>query len=302
MTGKGGFDHKAVVDGLFDGVYYVDLYRTIRYWNPAAERLTGYGSDRAVGTRCSDNLLMHVDADGNSLCQTACPLAHTMADGRVREARVFLHHRDGHRLPVTVRALPMRDRDGKMIGAVEVFSDATGEVQSHEKIEELERLVLLDALTELGNRRMAEMGLRAKLEEFTRYGWVFGVLLVDVDHFKLVNDTHGHDVGDAVLRMVAKTLAFGARRTDTVARWGGEEFLLLMAVGTPQGLRDMTERLRRLVQESSLDVEGRQIAVTVTIGATLMRTGDTAESVVRRVDELLYAGKNGGRNTVMVDA
>jgi PAS domain S-box-containing protein len=217
VTGTGKFDHKAVVDGLFDGVYYVDLYRTIQYWNPAAERLTGYGPDRAVGTRCSDNLLMHVDADGNSLCRTACPLAHTMADGRVREARVYLHHRDGHRLPVTVRALPMRDRDGKMIGSVEVFSDATGEVRSHEKIEELERLVLLDALTELGNRRMAE-------------------------------------------------------------------------------------RLRRLVQESSIDVEGGQIAVTVTIGATLMRTGDTAASVVRRVDELLYAGKNGGRNTVMIDA
>ena len=118
-----GAFHKALVDNLVDGVYFVDPGREIKYWNPGAERITGYGPGDVVGHRCLDNILDHVDSQGYSLWRTECPLAATMRDGQPREVSVWLRHADGHRKPVLVRTAPVRSVDGTIVGAVEVFSD-----------------------------------------------------------------------------------------------------------------------------------------------------------------------------------
>ena len=83
--------YRTLIDNLYDGVYYVDKKRTIQYWNKAAEKITGFKSQQVVGKRCSDNILTHVDSEGNSLCQGMCPLAETISDGLPREAEVYLH-------------------------------------------------------------------------------------------------------------------------------------------------------------------------------------------------------------------
>ena len=108
----------AVMDNLYDGAYYVDRGRRIRYWNRGAERLTGYADADVVGQFCFDNILNHVDGSGTALCRSLCPLAATMRDGGPREAEVFLRHREGHRVPVQVRTAPVRNRDGAVIGGV----------------------------------------------------------------------------------------------------------------------------------------------------------------------------------------
>ena len=109
---------QAVMDNLYDGVYYVDLGRRIHYWNRGAERLTGYADADVIGQFCFDNILNHVDGSGTTLCRSFCPLAATMRDGGPREAEVFLRHRKGHRVPVQVRTTPVRSRDGTVIGGV----------------------------------------------------------------------------------------------------------------------------------------------------------------------------------------
>lgn len=100
--------YKDIIDNLYDGIYFVDRDRVITYWNKGAERITGYAATQTIGHSCRDNLLNHVTANGIQLCMTNCPLAAVMEDGHVREAEVFLHHKDGHRMPVVVRATPMR--------------------------------------------------------------------------------------------------------------------------------------------------------------------------------------------------
>jgi PAS domain S-box-containing protein len=102
-----GFE-QAVVDQLYEGVYYVDLGRRIRSWNQGAERLIGFDASDVVGRYCHDNLLNHVDASGQPMCRTLCPLAATMRDGEGREADAFLRHRKGHRVPVWVRGRSRR--------------------------------------------------------------------------------------------------------------------------------------------------------------------------------------------------
>ncbi|HUK13157.1 MAG TPA: diguanylate cyclase [Thermoanaerobaculaceae bacterium] len=287
---------KALIDNLHDGVYFVDRERRITYWNRGAERISGYSSAEVVGSFCHDNILRHVDACGTQLCMVACPLAFTIADGRTRDTEVYLHHRDGHRVPVRVRVAPVTDAAGAITGAVEVFSENAETMAALERIEELQRIAYLDPLTRLANRRYAVIHLEAKIHELRRFDWPFGVIFVDIDEFKAINDRWGHERGDLVLKMVAKTLERSVRSFDLVGRWGGDEFIAAVTNVNEHDLSALGERFRILVEASGLESAGDVIRATVSLGLTLARPSDDPDSLVRRADGLMLASKLAGRN------
>src|SRR5512141_1826872 len=148
--------YKDIIDNLYDGVYFVDRDRVINYWNKGAERITGYSAAQTIGRSCRDNLLNHVTASGVQLCLNHCPLAGVMEDGREREVEVFLHHADGHRVPVLVRATALRDRAGQIIGAIETFSKNALVTDTRRRLMEMRRVAMTDPLTGIGNRRHLE--------------------------------------------------------------------------------------------------------------------------------------------------
>ena len=292
---------KDLVDRLFDGVYFVDRDRRITYWNRAAERITGYSGEEVLGSRCRDNLLIHVDAEGKSLCDgESCPALAVMQRGEEREAEVFVHHKRGHRLPVQTRIVPLRDRDGQVTGAMEIFRDNSALASMREQFSELEHLALIDPLTEIGNRRYLEMHVRARLDEMQRYDWRFGLLFCDIDKFKAVNDTHGHQAGDEVIRMVAQTLAACIRPFDFVGRWGGEEFMAIVTRVERWQLLAIAERLRALVEQAVITGGVEPIRVTISLGATLAHCDDTQRGLFERVDRMLYRSKAEGMNRVSI--
>jgi len=291
--------YKALLDNLYDGVYFLDTDRRITYWNQGAERITGYRADEVVGLKCADNILVHSGCDGRNLCSCdRCPAVQVFGSGDTLEKQMIVRHRDGHQIPVLTRVAPIRDGDGRIIGAVEVFSDHSSAVAMQEEIEILREAALLDTLTGVGNRRFGEKAIRDRLCEFERYGWSFGILFADVDEFKRVNDRHGHDVGDEILRMVAKTLSRNVRSFDSVSRWGGDEFLVVLKNVSEADLLANGEKLRRLVQFSNWTTDAGRVQVTVSIGATVARVGETPELLLRRADRLLYESKKRGRNRV----
>lgn len=126
------------------------------------------------------------------------------------------------------------------------------------------------------------------------------MLLIDIDHFKGVNDKYGHAVGDSVLRMVGRTLQGGVRGGDLAGRWGGEEFLVIVGNATHEVIATVAERVRALVAASSL-TEPEALSVTISVGAAVARAGESAAEVVHRADVCLYQAKREGRNTVRVD-
>lgn len=293
--------YKEIIDNLYDGVYLVDRERVITYWNKGAERITGYPAAQTVGRSCRDNLLNHVTANGVQLCLHNCPLAAVMEDGHEREAEVFLHHKDGHRLPVMVRATALRNRDGKIIGAIETFSNNTDVVDTRRKLQKMRQAALTDALTGISNRRHVEGRLSAAIAEFQNNSAPSGLLFIDVDHFKQFNDSYGHNIGDTVLRMVARTIRHSLRSTDTVGRWGSEEFVAILGeVLDENALLAAADKVRAQVEHSRLDLDEQSMAVTVSIGGTLLRQDDTIDSFVARADELMYKSKQAGRNRVTI--
>ena len=299
MDGRDDF-YRKLIENLGEGVYFVDRERRITFWNKAAEKITGFRSKEVVGRRCMDQVLTHVDDAGRCLCVGECPLSETIADGKERQTEVYLHHKQGHRVPVHIRTTPIVDETGNLIGAVELFTDNSRNLGLEERLAELERLALLDPLTHLPNRRYLESHLQARFAELRRNDWPFGVLFTDIDHFKRVNDRYGHETGDKVLQLVARTLNANSRPFDIVGRWGGEEFITVIANSADVSrLSQVGDRLRAMVAQSALR-EQPGLRVTVSAGAALANPDDTIETLLRRADEKLYQAKNSGRNRVCV--
>jgi diguanylate cyclase (GGDEF)-like protein/PAS domain S-box-containing protein len=290
---------EGILELLEDGVYVVDRDRRITYWSAGAERLTGFSAAEVIGCHCADTVLAHVDERGTNLCAGDCPLHCSIDTGEVGESLVFMHHRDGHRVPVMVRTMPLHDDQGEIIGAVEVFSDQTPQATFREREAELEKLVLLDELTRVGNRRAGLEALDRRLAEMERYGWSFGLLFIDLDRFKELNDRYGHAAGDEALHMVAATLAHNVRAFDEISRWGGEEFLVICPRIDAALLVSLAERLKALVATAAVVGEDRVLRSTISVGATLAQPGDTPESLVARADKLMYAAKASGRDRVV---
>jgi len=168
-------------------------------------------------------------------------------------------------------------------------------------IDQLAVLARTDGLTSLLNhaaiiRRLSEEISRARREERP-----LSVLLADIDHFKQVNDTHGHPAGDEVLRTVARRLSATVREVDLVARYGGEEFVVLLEGATPEGARIMAERLREAIAAEDIPTAEQPLRITLSIGVACYPVhGDERELLLARADQALYAAKHGGRNRVQL--
>jgi diguanylate cyclase (GGDEF)-like protein/PAS domain S-box-containing protein len=288
--------YQTIIDNLHEGLYLVDRNRVITFWNKAAERISGYAASEVVGRSCADSILTHVDAAGNQLCCGLCPLAATIEDQQQRESEIFMHHKQGHRVPVAVRVSSLTDDDGNCIGGVELFTDLSNQVAHALRVEELEKLALLDSLTQLANRHFVERSLDSNLAEAKRLQLPVGVLFMDIDHFKAFNDKHGHALGDDVLKFVANTFTANARAFDLYGRWGGEEFIGVIRNTDVNALEEVGNRMRALIANAYIMHEGDPLRVTMSVGATAARPADTLTSLVARADALMYTSKSAGRN------
>lgn len=290
-----------IVESIHDGLYLVDRHRKITYWNNGAERISGFSASEVVGRSCADNILSHMDEAGNCLCLDLCPLAATMQDQREREAKVYLHHKAGHRVPVAVRTTPLKDSAGNIVGGIEIFNEIASLKSIEERVKELEKLAYLDRLTQLPNRTFLDLELEKAHQELMHLKIPFGVLFIDIDHFKKFNDTYGHDVGDQVLVYVARNLSSNSRLFDIYGRWGGEEFIGIIRNVNDVQLKANAERVRLLIANSFITQASQKLSVTISVGATIARLEDSVETLMKRADQLLYASKLSGRNCVCTD-
>lgn len=290
------YDTLSLMDNLYEGVYVVDTNRKILYWNDGCESITGFKASDVVNTYCYQNILQHVDQTGNSLCQFECPLSATIKTGKILERDVYLHHKLGYRVPVTVKSIPVYDEHKNIVAAIEVFSDTRFKESKYEENRQLKEMIDIDPLTKIYNRRFINFQLETVLKEFEEFELPFGVMFIDIDHFKNVNDTYGHSVGDEILKVIAKTISNNIRPYDVVGRFGGEEFIVILKRVDMDVLKMVSERIRILSQNSYYIHEGKPISVTISVGATLYDGSETINQIIARADKLMYKSKTTGRN------
>ena len=169
-----------------------------------------------------------------------------------------------------------------------------------EKAKQLGRFAMEDPLTGLGNRRLMDRDIPLMLEDAYRNSRPTALAIVDIDHFKKVNDVHGHQIGDSVLKRMGEILRLHARSGDLVARMGGEEFVVVLARATPTQAVDVCERLRIKIQSFEWDRIARGMSITISVGLCLPLNGSPVERVIADADDALYKAKRGGRNRVVM--
>ncbi len=293
--------HLKLLEGLFDGVLLLGPGGRIVFWNRGAERITGFRSSEVIGVECC-KMIRHYDYRGKTLCpRGVCPVqTHAPLEDGVREALVYIQHRKGQRIPVIARTSVVHGADGYR-GVLEVFSDNRLGMVRKKHFSELKRLALIDSLTGLGNRRYGDAILALRLQEISENGGRLGVLMADLDHFKYVNDVHGHHAGDEVLRTVGRIFSSCLRSADTVARWGGEEFVFIFSEIDRDDLAMVAEKLRAGVERMVIRWQDRKLCLTVSIGGSMFVDGDTRETILERADQRLYASKREGRNQITLE-
>ena len=304
-------DFEQLANQLADGLYVVDRQRRIIFWNLAAEMITGYSADEMVGRYCNENILQHTDQRSRPVCVKGCPLLAVIEQGKKHRCRLFLKHKKGHRVAVEVRTAPLSNSEGEIIGATEIFSDITRQLANETRIKKLADQALLDELTGLPNRRHLLRELSLRCAEMHRHKVSFGLLFMDIDHFKQINDNYGHQAGDLVLKHLAESLSSVLRNGDMLGRWGGEEFVAVMPRVSPQELKMIAQRLSSITRGTLISInqalaepqqhQALEIICTLSIGATLSCATDSPESIVRRADQLMYQAKLAGRDRVIDD-
>ncbi|MGN6447959.1 MAG: GGDEF domain-containing protein [Brucella intermedia] len=167
-----------------------------------------------------------------------------------------------------------------------------------ERSQTLEHAALTDSLTGMQNRRYFDEALKEYLVQFDRIHRPVGLMIIDLDHFKTVNDTYGHDVGDIVLQEAARCLRDYTRYHDVVARLGGEEFAVLAPNMDAELMIKLANRIRKAISALEIDLGDEKLGVTVSIGLAIWDRRETSKDLYRRADKMLYAAKNMGRNRV----
>jgi diguanylate cyclase (GGDEF)-like protein/PAS domain S-box-containing protein len=289
---------KKLIDNMHDGVLFVDVHSKIMLWNTGAERLTGVSSGAACGRTFLPSLLDMHNSHLGKIPDEECPVARAMESGVQSIGRVNIMGRQGDYVAVDLHMVPVRRSDGVLQGATVLLHDASPETSLEEKCQALHAQVAKDPLTQVANRAEFDRMLNNFIAAHQESLLPCSLIMSDIDHFKLINDTYGHQAGDAAIITFAALLKSMCRSGDLVARYGGEEFAILCADCNNNSAAQKAEQIRRGLAELQHTYLGNKI-ITASFGVTELQAGDIPETMLRRADRALLQAKDQGRNQVV---
>jgi len=249
----------------------------------AFEKLSGYKESEIIGK--SHNLFRHPDTPLDFYEN----LWNTIEKNEKFEGELKNYTRDNKEYWIKLVIDPMFDDDGVKIGYVSYRENITN-------TKKLEYISTHDTLTNIYNREFFNTKIERKIKSAKRYGNEFCLIILDIDHFKKVNDTYGHHVGDTVLVKIAQTIKDNIRDDDMVARWGGEEFVILLPHTELEGACLLAEKLRVIIENSEIL---KQQTITASFGVGIYKNNESQTSFFEKIDNALYIAKKNGRNKVV---
>ena len=284
---------QVTLNSIGDAVISTDLLGNVSYLNPVAQTMTGWPGDEGLGQPLS---VVFKVVDGATRSDIASPARRAIDENRTvgLKSDSLLIRRDGRELAVEDSTSPIHDQDGVVTGAVIVFHDVT---ESRANAMKMTELAQHDFLTGLPNRILLIERLSQSIRLAQRHGKQAALMFIDLDHFKIINDSMGHAVGDLLLQSVAERLVSCVRATDTVCRQGGDEFVVVLAeIGMPRDVVHVAEKLLAAFALPHL-VNGRELQITLSIGISeYPENGGDVDTLMVAADAAMYRAKAEGGN------
>lgn len=276
-----------VVEQTDDIVKITKANGTITYVNDAFVAHTGYTRREALGKKA--NILR----SGKHDIEFYVGMWNTILSGHVYRSVVINRKKDGTLYHEEQTITPIVDENGKVSSFVSTGKDISDRILLEEK---LTNMAITDKLTNIFNRHKFDEMLNSEIERYRRYKTPFSIIMLDIDHFKSINDRYGHDIGDIVLVEISNLMKISIRNTDQLARWGGEEFMVLCTETDIEDAKVLSEKLRLLIENYNFDTVA---SVTSSFGITSFEEDDDYKKILKRVDDALYMAKDQGRNRVV---
>ena len=296
----GVFSQLYVLESMYDAFYFVGADRRIAAWSPGCEDVLGFTvkemSQQLWATDCLEHSEMKADAPLND---TEIPLLVSLRTLSPSLTNVRIRHKEGHWVAVELQSMPLIDSNGQLRGVAQIIRNKEQDSRKTQTFKELEVQATHDSLTQVANRGEIEKHLKQAFSQ--RKGDSqpdqFSLIFMDIDHFKAVNDNHGHGAGDEVLVEFTKLLKAETYSGELIGRYGGEEFIVLCPETSLRDAVRRADRLRTAIGKHMM-CEAAGLFVTASFGVAERELGDTSESLLSRADRALYMSKQGGRDCV----
>lgn len=282
-----------ILESLPTGVCVIDMQKKIVFWSDGAERITGHLRHEVIGHTCIGEALLHCDQPGCEFCSEECPLARAIKTSHPAEATGFLQHKAGHEIPVCIRAVPIHNEHGSIIGAVETFENLQSGPSPDDRDTTRQMPDFTDAVTGVASRARMLSHLREAMIRFTKVQVPFAVLLFQVEGLTHFRASLGAEAASSLLRVVARTLGNNLWMMDFVGRWGDDQFLVMLGSCPEQALGRVRERVRRSLAGEGIEWWGERRSLPVSIGEAAVQAEDTVEMVLERAQKSLEAASAG---------
>jgi PAS domain S-box-containing protein len=284
--------YRNMLENLPVALCVVDLQKRIVFWSSGAERLTRHLRHEVVGHSCIAEPLLHCDQPGCEFCDEHCPVACAMKTSQAVDSTGFLRHKDGHEIPVRIRAVPVHNQHRSIIGALSTFEELQGGIRRERSEGNSSSPDYEDHVTGVASRAMIQAHMQTKLASLSAANcshWAFLVQVQGLAHFRA---SLGTEAASSLLRLMVRTVESCLWTSDLVGRWSDDQFLLLVDGHREEGIESLKSRIRKLLAAEGIEWWGERRSLPVLIVATAAATGDTVESVVQRLHKLL-AGASG---------
>jgi diguanylate cyclase (GGDEF)-like protein/PAS domain S-box-containing protein len=276
---------RSILESLPTGVCVVDMHKKIVFWSDGAERITGHLRHEVIGHSCVAETTLHCDQPGCEFCSEDCPIARAIKTSHSAEATGFLHHKSGHEVPVRIRAVPVHNPHGSIIGAVETFEELQHATNPDHREPKPKLPGCIDNVTGVASQLLMRSHLRHTLATFVELQVPFGVLYLCLEGLTQFRSGLGSEAASSLLRVVARSLESALWTTDFVGRWNDDEFVVILNGCREEALGTVKERIRRMLANDGIEWWGERRSVPISVGAAAALPDDSIESLIERAQK-----------------
>jgi len=293
-------NYRNLIENLYEGLFYVDKNRRIKFWSKGAKKITGYSKLEAMNNICSEDFLCPTDAEGKKRLDDLSLFSQTLKNGAIKQYEILITHKDGHKIPIAIRISPTYDDRGIIAGATQLFTDNRDHLEHLVTDSEEYKQSYIDSITKLPNKVSMEMSIDIKLSEFRRYNRSFGLLFFEIDNFDKLDNIYGDEFDENVLTTISRLVLEDIRPFDIAGRWSEKEFAIILVNVDENSVNIIGNRLKNIVENTDFTIGKGSIDITLSISGIIATQIDSSELLIEKSHETTKKCKLMGGNKFLI--